>query len=88
METLTPSSRLPHFQDSLPPLNFQVMDLVKFYKLDNQEPNLGSHFLIPSPWVIDFSPSAFSPTPCHHTIHRALGRDVWNYRRFWSQGNS
>lgn len=44
-------------------LNFQVMGLTKFYTLDNQKPNPGRHFLIPSPWVICSSPSTFNQHP-------------------------
>lgn len=38
------------------------MGLVKFYKLDNQEPNHGAQFLIPNPWVT-------APLPPHLAQH-------------------
>lgn len=57
-----PGSQLPHFQDSFPPLNFHALGPVKCYELDKQELNYGATFLIPSRWVIGFSPSTVNPT--------------------------
>lgn len=70
---------LPHFQDSLLSLNFQVMGLIKCCKLDDQQPNSGTHFLISSPWLICSSVSTFSQHPWPHP-QRSPGqrcRELW-----------